>query len=98
MQPSERIGVLSAKLKNAYESLDLANSDLWRETWAGLEAAYLDRLMGCGPTDDEERYRCQIAIEVVRNVRRTIEHEGHTIEGLEKELAILEGRKLRPIA
>lgn len=98
MTNSDRVAALSEHLKRAYEALDMTNNPVWAVTWDALEAELLSRLLACGPVDDEERYRCQISIETARKMRRMIEHDGHTVDGLEKELAMMEGRKLRPIA
>ena len=76
----------------------MATTAVWSDAWTGFEQELLERLLKCGPTDDVERYRLQIGIEAARRVRKTIEHEGQTVESLEKEIATLEGRITRPIA
>ena len=98
MTREQRITHLSETLRRAADARLLAASPIWAEAWTELERECLERLLECGPTEDEKRYRLQIAIETVRQTRRAIEVRGGTSEQLEKELAILEGAKPRPIA
>lgn len=95
---SDKIGRLHEALALAGDARNMATSPVWDETWKKLEAELLGRLLKCGPTDDEARYRLSIAIETARNLRQVIENVGRTTQALEAELDVLEGRKGRPIA
>lgn len=97
MTKEERIAHLSEALRKAQEARAMAASSVWADSWKELDSTLVDSLLQCGPTEDEKRFRLQTAIEVGRTMRRLIEHKGNT-EQLEKELAILEGVKMRPIA
>lgn len=98
MSKSDRIAALSEKLARAGDARTMATTDVWAAAWREFEQELLERLLKCGPTDDAERYRLQIGIEAARRVKRAIEHEGQTVESLQKELDTLEGRAMRPIA
>lgn len=95
---SERLAVISAKLRRIQDARNIAQTDVWSDAWANFEQELLERLLKCGPDDDWSRYRLQIAIEVARQVRRTIETGGSGEAALVRELDILEGRKIAPIA
>lgn len=98
MNKPDRIAALSEKLLRAGDARHMATTDVWSNAWKELEQELLERLLKCGPTDDAERYRLQIGIEAARQVKRAIEHEGKTVESLQKDLDTLEGRLARPIA
>ncbi len=98
MTRDEQIAKLSNTLRRAADARALAASPVWVEAWTELERQLLDSLLECGPTEDDKRYRLQTAIEVGRTVRRLIESGGATSGQLERELEILEGVKMRPIA
>jgi hypothetical protein len=94
----ERLQKLHEGLSIANDARRMATSALWSDTWRRLESELIERLLRCGPEDNEPRYRLQIAIETARRLRTTIEAAGSTIGALERDLDILEGRKERPIA
>lgn len=98
MNKEDRLSHLSERLERAADARHMATTPVWAEAWTGFERELLERLLGCGPTDDEVRYRLQVGIEAARHVRRAIEHEGQTVESLQKEIDTLEGRITRPIA
>lgn len=98
MSKPDRIAQLSEKLARAADARHMASQPIWAEAWESFERELLERLLKCGPTDDEARYRLQVAIEAARCVKRSIEHEGRTVSSLEKEMEHLEGRKPAPIA
>lgn len=96
---SDRIATLHEKLQRLADARKLATSPVWDDAWTSFERELLERLLKCGPDDDVNRYRLQIGIEAARATRRTIEGASHGDEaGLTKELDILEGRKVAPIA
>lgn len=95
---ADQIIQLSDKLNRAADARAMATTPLWAETWDRFERELLERLLKCGPDDDMVRYRLQVAIEATRHVRIAIEHAGKTAKSLEKELDLVEGRKLAPIA
>lgn len=76
----------------------MAASPVWDDAWMGIERELLERLLKCGPEDEMARWKLQVGIEAVRRVKRAIEHEGASESALVKELDILEGRKVAPIA
>lgn len=98
MDKAERIGALHERLTKAHDARQMAATSVWADAWDSFEQELLERLLKCGPTDDYERYRLQVAIEAGRHVRRVIENQGQTVGGLEKELDHLEGRKLHRVA
>jgi hypothetical protein len=95
---TDRLTQLSERLARAADARSMSTSPVWAEAWQDLEQELLERLLRLGPTDDEARYRLQVAIEAARRVRGLIEHEGRTVQSLEKEMDLLEGRKAAPIA
>ncbi len=98
MDRSERLTQLSELLARAADARSMTTSPVWAETWTKLEQELLERLLECGPTDDEQRYRRQTAIDVARQVRRVIEATANSRPMLERELDLLDGRTPRPIA
>jgi hypothetical protein len=95
---TDTISRLSERLRAAADARAMAHAPVWARAWEDVERGLLERLLDCGPTDDEARYRLQVAIQASRQVRRTIEHQGASVAALEKELAVLDGRVKRPIA
>lgn len=93
-----RIAALSEALARANDARVMASTDVWARAWEGFERVLIDRFLECEEADDTKRFRLQIAIEAARHARRAVEHDARTQEGLEKELALLEGRKPRAIA
>ena len=89
---------LSEALALAADARNMSTSDIWEQAWRKLEQVLVERLLKCGPTDDTARYRLQLSIEVARQVRITVEHAGRTAGEIEKQIALLEGRIVRPIA
>lgn len=98
MNKPDRIVTLSQALNRAGDARNMATTDVWANAWKDFEQELLERLLKCGPTDDAQRYRLQIGIEAGRRVKRVIEHEGQTVESLQRELDTLEGRLMRPVA
>jgi hypothetical protein len=94
----DRIADLHQGLARIADARRLATTDVWAKAWTDFEQELLERLLKCGPEDDWERYRLQVAIEAARHVRRAVEHEARDPTALEKELEVLEGRKPRAIA
>ena len=95
---SARIVAISDLLRDAENARHVTQNPVWAKLWNELEQELLERLLKCGPTDDEQRWRCQASIEVGRTIRRMFETRAVTPASLEKELAHLDGSKLRPIA
>lgn len=95
---SNRIAVLSEKLRRIADAKQLTQTDVWPEAWRELEQELLERLLKCGPDDEVARWKLQVAIEAARQVRRTIENGGAGEKEALRELDILEGRKAAPIA
>lgn len=95
---SERISDIHVSLAKIADARRLATTDVWAKAWNDFEQELLKRLLACGPTDHQARWRLQVAIEAARTVRRAVEHEARDPTALEKELEVLEGRKLRSIA
>ena len=98
LDKTDRIAALSEALGRAFEAKALSGTYAWTNAWEKFERELLQRLLECGPTDDEARYRLQIAIEASRQVRRVIEHEGRTTGDLETQIAVLTGEKTLRIA
>lgn len=94
----DRIVALSEKLAAARDARAMSSSHTWADAWNSFEQELLERLLKCEPTEDEQRYRLQVAIEATRRVRGIVEHRGATVAGLEKDLDHLEGRRPRTIA
>lgn len=95
---ADRIGELHERLIAASEARQVIQSDVWARAWAAYEHELIERMLKCGPDDDWQRFRLQIGIETARHVRRVIEHEGATVESLQRELDHLEGRKMAAVA
>lgn len=95
---SNRIAELSAKLQRLGDARTLTSTDVWAGAWNECEQELLERLLACGPEDELARYKLQEAIKAVRQVRRVIEFGAKGEAQLVKELDILEGRKVAPIA
>lgn len=95
---TDRITALSEALTRANDARHMCATDVWARAWESFERELIERFLHCGEGDDQTRFRLQIAIEAARHTRRAIEHEAKTVAGLEKELAILEGRTPRAIA
>lgn len=98
MDREAQLAQLSELLARAADARTMTTTPIWSETWTKLEQELLERLLECGPTDDEQRYRRQTAIEIVRQVRRIIETTAGSSAMLERELGLLDGRLMRPIA
>lgn len=94
----DRIGKLQAQLSAALDARGVCETQAWREAWAALEKELMDRFMACEPEDDQGRFRVQEAMKAIRHVRAAIESKGRSSETLERELDVLEGRKMRAIA
>lgn len=77
----------------AADARHMATSPVWEEAWQSFERELLARLLKCGPEDDLVRYRLQVAFDAARHVRRAIENKGASVESLQKELDLIEGRK-----
>ena len=95
---SNRIAALAEKLKRISDAKQMLQTDLWESAWEEFEQELLERLLKCGPEDEIARWKLQMAIEVVRHIKRTIENAGAGESSVLKELDILEGRKVAPIA
>lgn len=98
MSNTDRIVALSEALAAAQIARDMAEEAVWAKAFETYEQELLERLLACEPGDDLSRYRLAEAIKAGRRARRVIEHQGRTTASLERELALLEGRKLAPIA
>lgn len=98
MSNVERLVQLSEQIAKLNDARAMTTSNVWAKAWDGIEQELLERLLKCGPEDDTPRYRLQQAIEVARRFRGMIETQGRDPGQLEKELAHLEGRAMRPIA
>lgn len=98
MSKPERVASLSEKLKRLDDARKLVSADLWDEAWTSFERELLERLLKCAPEDHEARYRLQTGIEAGRRVRRVIENASKGEVTVERELDVLEGRKMAPIA
>jgi hypothetical protein len=88
---NDRIPALTEALNKAYDARSMAGSSVWADAWNKIERELLEQLLGCGPTDEAARWKLQIALQASRDVRRLIETQGHTVDGLEKQLAALRG-------
>ena len=95
---SDRLARLSEALRDHENARNVTNNPAWARIWNELEQELLERLLKCGPTDDEQRWRCQTTIEVARRARHMFEIKGVTPADLEREIAYLDGSKPRPIA
>lgn len=98
MSSADRLARLSENFRKHAEARVLAAGPVWGELWNDLEQELLERLLQCGPEDDLKRFRCQVAIQVARDIKRMVEVKGVTPADLEKEMAFLDGTKLRPVA
>lgn len=94
---TNRIAVLSDKLKRIADAKQMLQTQLWAEAWDDFEQELLERLLKCGPDDEVARWKLQMAIEAARHTRRVIENSASGESGIVKELDILEGRKASPI-
>lgn len=95
---SDRLEHLSELVGKIADARAMTTSNVWAKAWEEIEQELLERLLKCGPEDDTPRYRLQQSIEVARRLRRMIETQARDPGQLEKELAHLEGRAMRPIA
>ena len=98
MTREERLASLSEKFRRHQDARAMTQSAVWAELWTDLEQELLERLLACGPTDNEARWRMQTAIEVARRVRHMFEVKGITPDHLEKEMAILAGERVARVA
>lgn len=98
MNKEDRIARLSELLREQENARHVTQNPVWARLWNELEQELLERLLKCGPTDDEQRWRCQASIEVARTIRRLFEARGVTPATLLTEMAHLDGSKLRPVA
>lgn len=85
-------------LRKHQEARALTQSAVWADLWTELEQELLERLLSCGPTDNEARWRTQTAIEVARRLRNMFEVKGITPAHLEKEMAVLTGERRSAVA
>lgn len=95
---NDRAASLHDRLRRIADARKLATTDVWADAWKSFEQELLERLLKCGPDEEMARWKLQNGIEAVRHVRRAIESAGAGGEAVERELAILEGRKPAPIA
>lgn len=98
MSAEERLARLSENLRKHQEARALTQSGVWASICEDLEQELLERLLSCGPTDNEARWRAQTAIQVARDLRRMLETKGITPAHLEKEMAVLTGERRAAIA
>lgn len=98
MSNADRITRISTLIRAQQDTRNITSNPEWAPTWRELEQELLERLLKCGPTDDEQRWRCQTTIEVCRRVKAMFETRGITPASLETELAYLDGSKVRPVA
>ncbi len=89
---------LHEKLAAALDARSVMDTQAWRDAWDGVERELMIRFMACAPEDDLPRFRVQEAIKAARQVRSAIESKARSAEQLQKDLDLVEGRKLRPIA
>jgi hypothetical protein len=94
----DRLIRLSENLRKHQEARALTASKVWPELWNDLEQELLERLLQCGPTDDDKRFRLQTAISVGRSFKRLLEAKGVTPGYLEGEIAVLEGQRPASVA
>lgn len=94
----DKIARLSEALALVADARTMATTQVWGDAWNLYERELIERLLKCAAEDDINRYRLQIGIEAARHARRAIEHATKTEDGLRRELDVLEGRKLAPIA
>lgn len=94
----DRLIRLSDALASAADARHMATSSVWAGAWEEFERELLRRLLQCEPEDDVVRYRLQVAFDAARHVRRAIENKGASVESLQKELDLIEGRKPRAVA
>lgn len=95
---TSRVALLSDALSKAADARAMCHSNVWADAWNKFEQELFQQLLDCGPDEDVKRYRLQIAIDASRQARRTIEHQGRTIDSLETQLAVLTGEKKLRIA
>lgn len=92
----DRLIELSDALRKAATARATAQGSAWAEAWERLESELLERALEAD--EDAGRFRLLEAIKACRRVRRIVEHEGATVESLQRELDLLEGKRPRAIA
>lgn len=95
---SDRLTKLAENVSRVAEARSLTTTTVWADTWNQIEQELLERLLKCGPTDDEPRYRLSQAIEVARRLRRAFESIAGDPGKLAHQLDQIEGRKMPAIA
>lgn len=98
MNKADRIAQISELFREHEQARDVTQNPVWAKLWDQFERELLERLLDCDATENEKRWRCQTSIEACRTVRRLFEAKSVMPAGLEKELAFLEGAKMRPVA
>lgn len=96
MDSSERIQRLHEQLERVADARSMATTPVWAEAWDAFERELLDRMIAA--TDPEAVMRLKAGMEAARAARRAIEHKSKTADGLEKELDLLEGRRIARVA
>lgn len=98
--PPDRVGVLREKLQKLHDARTLREDSAWAGAWDALESALLSTLMetGAGADADREREHLTISLRIAKRMRALMECRGESVSEVEKELDMLEGRKLRPVA
>ena len=96
----QRIGQLHEKLTALANKRNLAADPLWAEAWDMLNAELLSRLLETEHGDDGDMRRAHLVVSMrsAGRLRAIMEGRGEDAASLERELDILEGRRLRPIA
>ena len=91
---TNRLTKLAENVSRVADARSLTTTTVWPDTWNQIEQELLERLLKCGPTDDEARYRLTQAIEVARRLRRAIESIAGEPGKLGAQLDQIEGRKM----
>ncbi len=98
MTPEARTERLHVAIEKAQQAGLIADNKLFADVFDALEAELIGRLLACDAEANEARWRLQSAINVGRGIRRAVLNQAASLEALSKELDMIEGRKLRPIA
>ena len=98
MDQEARLERLRTAIEKAQHAGLLVSNKLFDDVFDALEAELIGRLLACDAEANEARCRLQSAINVGRGIRRAVLNQAASLEALSKELDMIEGRKLRPIA
>lgn len=90
--------LLYEAIERAREARLTVDNPAFAKVFEALEDEMLGRALSLDVTDDDRRYRLMTAITVLRSLKRIFSNDAASLQALEKQLDILEGRKVAAVA